>query len=271
VPVDDHFRLDPTGLADAHSRAERAGRRVFAVVGSACSTSTGAYDPLPEIADYAEAHGLWFHVDGAHGAVAALTPEYRHLVAGIQRADSIVVDAHKMLMQPALLTAVLYRRAGVADRAFHQEQSYVGFDAHDGEFAWWDSGLRTLECTKRMMALELYASLAEHGPAFFADYVRRTFDLARWFARALDAAPDFEVATAPEANIVCFRHTPSGAGDLDALQLSIREALVHAGTFYLVKTRLRDTVYLRTTIMNPRTSEDDLLALLAAIRDAARS
>jgi L-2,4-diaminobutyrate decarboxylase len=270
VAVDNRFRLDPAALREAHRRAEAAGRRVFAVVGSACSTSTGAFDPLDAIADYAAEHGLWFHVDGAHGGVAALAPAYRHLVQGIERADSVVIDTHKMLLMPALVTAVLYRRPGVADRTFHQEQSYVGFDAHEGEFAWWDSGLRTLECTKRMMALELYASLAEHGPGFFADYITRTFDLARWFAGAIDAAADFELAVEPEANIVCFRFTPAGVEDLDALQVAVREELVHSGRFYVVKTRLRDRTWLRTTIINPRTAEADLLALLAAIRAAAR-
>jgi L-2,4-diaminobutyrate decarboxylase len=244
---------------------------VFAVLGSACSTSTGAFDPLDAIADYAAEHDLWFHVDGAHGAVAALSPTYRHLVAGIDRADSVVIDTHKMLLMPALLTAVLYRRRGAADRAFHQDQSYVGFDAHEGEFAWWDSGLRTLECTKRMMALELYGSLSEHGTAFFSDYVTRMFDLARWFARELDMAPDFELATQPEANIVCFRLAPEGVDDLDALQLAVRDELVHSGAFYVVKTRLRDRLYLRTTIINARTTERDLRALVDAIRAAARS
>ena len=95
------------------------------------------------------------------------------------------------------------------------------------------------------------------------------FDLARSFAREIDAAPDFELATQPQANIVCFRVTPSNVDDLDALQLRIREELVHSGAFYVVKTRLRDRTYLRTTIINPRTTEDDLSALLMAIRAAA--
>ncbi len=269
VRVDDDFRLDPSSLADAHRRAHDAGRRVFAVVGSACSTATGAFDPLEAIADYAAEHDLWFHVDGAHGAPAALTPRYRHLVAGIDRADSVVIDAHKMLLMPALMTAVVYRRRGAADRAFHQDQSYVGFQAREGEFAWWDSGLRTLECTKRMMALELYGSLAAHGTDFFADYVTRTFDLARWFAGELASAPDFELAVEPQANIVCFRFVPEGVSDLDALQLAVREELVQSGAFYLVKTRLRDRTWLRTTIINPRTTEADLTALIDAIRASA--
>ncbi len=270
VPVasDANFRLDPTALREAHLRAERAGRRVFAVVGSACSTSTGAFDPLDAIADYAAEHGLWFHVDGAHGAVAALSPKYRHLVAGISRADSVVVDAHKMLHMPALITAVLFGRLGAADRNFHQEQSYIAFQAEEGSYSWWDSGLRTLECTKRMMALELYASLSQHGTDRFAQHVTRTFDVARWFADLLRASPDFEVAVEPEANIVCFRHTPNRVHDLDEFQIRIREEIIRGGDFYIVRTRLPGGVHLRVTIINARTTEDDLRGLVNAIRTA---
>jgi L-2,4-diaminobutyrate decarboxylase len=174
-----------------------------------------------------------------------------------------------MLLMPALMTAVLYRRPGVADRAFHQDQAYVGFQARDGEFAWWDSGLRTLECTKRMMALELYGSLSEHGHDFFADYVARTFDLARWFAHEIEATTDFELAVEPQANIVCFRYFPDGVADADALQVAIRDDLVRSGAFYVVKTRLRDRTWLRTTIINPRTTRGDLSALIEAIRGSA--
>ena len=270
VPVasDANYRLDPSTLRAAHMRAERAGRRVFAIVGSACSTSTGAFDPLDAIADYAAEHGLWFHVDGAHGAAAALSSKYRHLVAGISRADSVIVDTHKMLHMPALVTAVLFGRLGAADRTFHQEQSYVAFHKEEGSYSWWDSGLRTLECTKRMMALELYASLSQHGTVRFAEHVTRTFDLARWFADLLRESPDFEVAIEPEANIVCFRHTPNGFHDLDAFQTRIREEVIRSGEFYIVQTRLPGGVHLRVTIINARTTEDDLRGLVDAIRTA---
>lgn len=269
VATDAQFRLDPGTLAEAHSRAKRDGRRVFAVVGSACSTATGAFDPLDAIADYAVEHGLWFHVDGAHGAMAALSPKYRHLVNGIGRADSVVIDAHKMLQMPALVTAVLFGRQGAADRTFHQEQSYVGFRADGTDFAWWDSGLRTLECSKRMMALELYASLTQHGTNVFADHITRTFDLARWFAGLIEDSPDFELAVEPQANIVCFRYVHADVRDTDALQLRVRNSLVRDGVFYIVKTRLPEGVFLRTTIINARTNEDDLRDLLDTIRSTA--
>ena len=271
VATDSRFRLDPTALRDAHLRAEQGGRRVFVVVGSACSTATGAFDPLEAIADYATEHSLWFHVDGAHGAPAALTPKYSHLVAGIGRADSVIVDAHKMLHMPALVTAVLFGRPGSSDRAFQQEQSYVGFRRDGDAYAWWDSGLRTLECTKRMMALELYASLSEHGTNSFSEYVQQTFDLARTFADLLREAPDFEFPVEPQANIVCFRYVREGVSELDELQLRIREAIVRSGDFYIVKTQLPQGIHLRITIMNARTTEDDLRALIAAVRSAAEA
>jgi L-2,4-diaminobutyrate decarboxylase len=271
VATDARYRLDPGSLREAHRRAEQAGRQVIAVVGSACSTAIGAFDPLVEIADYAAEHGLWFHVDGAHGAVAGLTKKYRHLVDGVARADSVVVDAHKMLQVPALSTAVIFRRPGIAARTFQQQQSYIGFRTTDAEYAWWDSGIRTLECTKRMTALALYATLRRDGIARLGEHVEQTFDLARRFAELVREASDFECAVDPEANIVCFRYAPGGTADLDALQLAIREEILRRGDFYIVKTTLPTGIYLRITIMNARTTEDDLRALLDAIRDAAET
>ena len=268
VAVDERFRLLPADLPRALEAARRAGRHVFAVVASAGSTATGSFDPLAATAEFCAAHGLWLHVDGAHGGAAALSPQTRGLLAGIERADSVVVDAHKMMLQPALVTAVLYRDGGHASGAFAQEASYL---FQGGPDAWADVGRRTVECTKRMLSLELYATLEVHGTRLLSDYVAASFALGRRFARLLEAAPDFELAVEPECNIVCFRHVPEGASDLDALQARIREAVVRSGAFYLVQTRLRDALWLRTTLIHPLTGESDLVALLASLRAAARS
>lgn len=268
VPVDAHFRLRPDALEDALAAAKRAGRRPIAVVASAGSTATGAVDPLEEVADFCQRHGLWFHVDGAHGASAALSTRYRHLMKGIERADSVVWDAHKMMLMPALITAVLFRDGTRSFEAFAQEASYL-FHGQDAR-RWSDIGLRTLECTKEMMALKLYTCLSLLGTRLFADYVTATFDLARHFAERLQAAPDFEVAVVPDCNIVCFRHTPPGvpASELDALQSHLRERLLTRGDFYVVQTTLPKGVHLRTTLINPLTSEADVDALLEALRRA---
>jgi L-2,4-diaminobutyrate decarboxylase len=268
VPVDERFRLRPEALPEALAEAERKGRRVFAVVASAGSTSTGNFDPLEPVADFCARHGLWFHVDGAHGAAAVLSPKYASLAAGIGRGDSLIWDAHKMMLLPALVTAVLFRDGRRSYEAFAQTADYLFRENTQGE--WWNSGLRTLECTKRMMGVELWGALALHGTQMFSDYLTRMFDLGRTFAGMLREAPDFELAVEPDCNIVCFRHLPASGEDPDRCQERVRQRLLEEGQFYLVQTVLRGRVQLRVTLINPLTTEGDLEALLDAIRTAAR-
>jgi len=266
VPVDDAFRIRPEALPAAADAAEREGRRVFAVVASAGSTATGMFDPLEPVADFCRARGLWFHVDGAHGAAAVLSPRHAGLVRGIDRADSLVWDAHKMLLLPALVTALLFRDGRASYAPFTQRADYLL--RQETQDQWWDPGLRTLECTKRMMGVELYGALALHGTAFFSTYVERMFDLGRRFAAMLREAGDFELAVEPDCNIVCFRYLGAG-GDLDRCQERIRSVLLRQGAFYVVQTRLRGRVYLRVTLIHPLTTEQDLVELIAGVRRAS--
>jgi L-2,4-diaminobutyrate decarboxylase len=287
VPVDARYRMRADALDAAMRAAESEGRKVIAVAASACSTATGSFDPLPEIAAFAAERGLWMHVDGAHGASAALSSKHRHLVAGIERADSVVWDAHKMMLVPSLVTAVLFREGGRSYEAFAQEASYLFALGHDRaasgpkpprasarEEVWFDIGRRTLECTKRMMSLELYAALATAGTRFFDEYVTATFDLAARFAARLERELDFELPVEPACNIVCFRHRPSTIADdgaLDRLQVAIRRRLIADGAFYLAQTALGGRVYLRVTLINPLTTDADLEALVYRIREAGLS
>ena len=271
VATDPRYRLRPELLEEARLSAERAGRRLVAVVASACSTATGSFDPIEPIADFCERHGLWLHVDGAHGASALLSDKHRGLLTGIARADSVTWDAHKMLMMPALATGILFRDGQALRRLFDQEASYLFRDDADP----YDLGTRTFECTKRMMALPLYVCLATYGEAVFAEHVTACFDRARAFAAQLTEAPDFEVATPPEANIVCFRHLPAwlrGAAlaDQNRWQTEVRARVIGRGAYYLVQTELRGIVYLRVTIIHPLTSPEHLSALLDELRAAER-
>jgi len=271
VADDDRYRMRPDALADALARGRAAGRRVIAVVASAGSTGTGAFDPLPRIADFCAANELWLHVDGAHGASAALSSRHRHLVAGIERADSVTWDAHKMMAMPALITGVVFRDGRRSYEAFAQEASYL-YAAGRGEGAleWFNPGLRTLECTKRMMSTIVDAALRTHGVGLFRDYVDRTFALGAALAAKVDAASDFELIVEPEANIVCWRWRPPGAPPpgpaLDELQAGIRRRLTERGRFYIQQTRLPPGVVLRSALMNPLTEDVDLDDLLVEIR-----
>jgi L-2,4-diaminobutyrate decarboxylase len=266
VDVDARFRLDPAALPAAFDRAVARGRRPIAVIASAASTGTGAYDPLPAIADFCAARGLWLHVDGAHGASAALSRTHRHLVAGIERADSVTWDCHKMMAMPALITAVLFRDGRRSYEAFAQEASYLFLAARE----WQNLGQRTLECTKRMMGVIVHAALHAHGVGAFRDYVDRCFALGAALAAHVEAAPDMELAVPPDGNIVCWRYRPARADParLDELQAEVRRRVLERGRFYILQTRLPAGLFLRSALMNPLTEDVDLVAMLEEVRAA---
>src|SRR6185436_2947579 len=136
------------------------------VVANACSTSTGTFDPLEEISAFCERHDLWLHVDAAHGASALLSERYRHLLKGIERADSMVWDAHKMMLMPLLVSAVLFRDRAAGDGAFAQRASYLFDDAAQSRGE--DLGARTFECSKPALGFALYAAIMTYGTDLFA-------------------------------------------------------------------------------------------------------
>ncbi|MEZ0313933.1 MAG: aspartate aminotransferase family protein [Myxococcota bacterium] len=265
VATDARFRMRADELGGALAKARERGIQVIGVISSSCGTSLGAFDPLEAIADFCEQHELWLHVDGAHGAAAVLTPKYASLLRGCERADSVVWDAHKMLCMPALVTAVIYRDGGHANQAFAQQAAYLfGKNVHD-------SGLRTLECTKRMMSLKVYATLRALGTDAIGAYVERMFDMGKRLGRLIAERPALELAVDPDCNIVCFRARREGVGgpELDAIQTRVRAQVVESGEFYIVQTKLPAGAFLRVTLVNPLTSEADLTRLLDRVEALA--
>lgn len=271
APVDARHRLTAEAVETALQGARD--RRVIGIVAAAGSTATGAFDPLDELADVAERHGLWLHVDAAHGGGVALSLGHRHKLAGIERADSVVWDAHKLLMMPALVTGVLFKQGSHAYEAFAQQASYL-FAPHAREETWWDLGQRTLECTKRMMATAVWTTLRVHGEELFNDIVDRLIVLAAELAARIDNADDFELALFPECNIVCYRHRPPDlvpGPALDAHNRALRQRVVEDGRFYVVGTQLPSGYYLRSAIMNPYSEPADFDDLLAHLRRLCRA
>ncbi len=272
APVDKDRRVDPLALVELLDALEASNRQVFCLVASSCSTPTGSFDPLVELAEIAEKRGIWLHVDGAHGAPVLFSSKYASLVKGIEWADSVAWDAHKMMYTPALLTFLLYREKPRSFEAFHQEAPYLfGSAAEKVEY---DGGLRTFECTKRGMSLSLFGVWALYGETIFADLVDTTFDLARKFHSMLEACEDFEPAHLPQANILCFRYVPKAMEGQDpksvsALQVATHQRLVERGKFYTTRTVLEGQTYFRVTLMNPFTEERHLVALLDEIRSLA--
>ena len=270
APVDERHRLTAWAVESALKTA--TDRKVIGIVAAAGSTATGAFDPLDELADVAKRRGLWLHVDAAHGGGVALSLGHRHKLAGIERADSVVWDAHKLMMMPALVTGVLFKRGGHVYDAFAQQASYL-FASRAPEESWWDLGQRTLECTKRMMAIEVWCALRVHGEGFFNDVVDRLIVLAADMAAKIEASGDFELALQPELNIVCYRHRPRNlvpGPTLDAHNRQLRQRVVEDGRFYIVGTQLPGGYYLRSTIMNPLSEPADFVDLLAHLRTLCR-
>lgn len=271
VPVDERFRMDVERLPQAYEEACAAGRKVIAVVASCCSTATGSFDPITAIADFCDERGLWLHVDGAHGASLAFSTKYRQRLKGVERAHSVVWDLHKMLGFPALNTAVLFREKRRAFEAFAQEASYL-FEPTNPEEQWFHLGQATFECTKRPMGATAYGMFRMLGRSWFETQVDRLIRLTEYLHSQLVEAPDFEVACSPEANILCFRYKVEEEiepENTDKLQVQLRAAAIASGKFYLVQTRLNDRVWLRVTLMNALTTEDDLDALIVFLRRTA--
>ena len=265
IPTNERFQMRTELLNERLEQAKAAGLTVFAVVGSACSTSTGSYDDLMAIADFCTENKLWFHADGAHGGVAALSDTYRPLVRGIDRADSVIVDFHKMMMIPALVTAVLYKRDADSYRTFQQKAQYLWADSSAKD--WFNSGKRAFECTKLMMSAKVYAVLRTYGEGIFTENVDTLYGLAHRFAGQVRSRPGFELAVEPESNIVCFRYVgdESDAATLDALNNRIRKQLLTDGRFYIVQTTLNGQVWLRVSLMNPLTTDAQLGMLLDVV------
>ena len=251
--VDRRGVVIPERLPACLQRATHDGRRVVAVVANACSTAVGLYDPLREIGAFCRARGLWFHVDGAHGAGALLSPSHRQLLDGLELADSLVWDAHKMLRAPTLCAAVLVRDRRTLDTAFQQEASYL---FHEKVQPGFDFMPRAVECTKAGLGLRLFAVIGAMGTRGLSAYVDRQYALARQAWELLREAPGVECAVEPEANILCFRM----AGD-DAEQLRLRGALIAEGSFYLTTTGFDGRRWLRLVFVNPDTSISDVQRL----------
>lgn len=267
IPVNNKFQMRIDLLPEYLQSAQNKGLNVFAIVGSACSTSTGSYDNLVEIGHFAQKNKLWFHADGAHGGAVIFSEKYKHLVKGIELADSVIIDWHKMLMTPALATALIYKNGDDAFATFQQKAQYLW--ANQSSKDWYNSGKRTFECTKLMMCVKVYAIIKAHGIGLFEENVDYLYSLAEKFASLINSKYNFELAIEPASNIVCFRYT--NAQNLNETNSLIRSRIIEDGKFYIVQTSIQEKVYLRVSLMNPLTEIADLEALLDEIEKIGES
>jgi L-2,4-diaminobutyrate decarboxylase len=266
VPVDSSYRMKTGLLNKLMMQADEKGLNVISVIANACSTATGSYDDLEAIADFCSENNLWMHVDGAHGMGVLFSKKYRNLVNGVERADSVVIDFHKMLLVPALNTLIMFKNGERSYETFAQKASYL-FQKSKSK-PWYDSAIRTIECTKSSLGIVAYAALKYYRECYYKEYVDSRYDLAASFADHIKSQNEFRLAVEPESNIVCFRYAPEGYDDniLNRMNAEIRDKIIKEGSFYIVQAELEGRIWLRLTIINPVTSENDLKNLLHRIK-----
>jgi len=269
VPVDDAFRMDVGALERAVEADLAAGRRPIAVVASAGTVSTGSIDPLRRIAEVARRHGLWMHVDGAYGALAALAiPE---AFDGLALADSISLDAHKWLYQPLDCGCLLYRDPRAAQAAFSHTGDYTRSLLEDPveRFAFFEE---SLELSRRFRAIKPWLSLRYHGVRAYRESIRTDLLLAQRLAAAIDARPELERLAPAPLSAVCFRHRGNGRQsdiELDRLNQDLLLRVVRRGRVYLSNATVRGRFALRACIVNHRSTEADVDDIVPEVLAAA--
>ncbi len=273
IPTDDRFRIRLDLLRQAIAGDRAAGLRPAIVVGTAGTVNTGAVDPLEDLADLCAAEGLWFHVDGAYGALASVSPKLRPLVRGLERADSVAADPHKWLYVPYEAGAVLVRDPGRMADAFRRPAPYIVHDPDSPVVGPVSFNERGPELSRGFKALKVWMGMKRHGRRGYAAAVEHDVAMARFLGDELLARADFELMTEPVLSIVGFRYRPAGLGDEDALarlNRRIVNRLVGSGGFFLAPTLLKGCTAMRVAIVNFRTTEDDLRSLLDEVARVGR-
>ncbi len=233
------------------------------LVANAGEVNAGDFDPIDRMADLAEEHGAWLHVDGAFGLFARLTPTASGLAAGVERANSVIADGHKWLNVPYDCGFAFVRDAGRLSRTFNVGAPYLPSPDDPRP----NPGFVTPENSRRARALAVWATLRAYGRAGYRDMVERHLSLARHLADRVDQAPELERLAETHLNIVCFRARPEGVAeeDLDALNRSLGEALLRDGRVFAGTTTYEGRVAFRPAIVNWRTEERDVDLLVDSL------
>lgn len=273
LPIRSHnYKMDVGALRSALHELSRQGKRVMAVVATAGSTATGSIDDLGEIAALCDQHGIWLHVDAAHGGSALLSANHKWRLGGIERARSLAWDPHKMMLIPTQAGMVLVRNERDLDSAFSQRAPYL-FQGAEGERVW-DQGTRNFICSRRADVLKVWVALQRYGADALGGMYDYFCQLARVMHEEIVERGDFEAMHEPECNILCFRYVGDrGKSDdeLDALNREIRERYNLTGEGWITATNLDGRRVLRVTLMNPRTTARDLRDILDGLARIGRS
>ena len=265
IAIDEHFRMKPAALLTALRTLEDSGLVPMAVVATAGTTDFGSVDPLPEIASISREANLWLHIDAGYGGALLFSGQHRKKVAGIESADSIAIDFHKLFWQPIPCGTFLLRDARHFE-LIKLHADYLNPELHE------EKGIPNLVTTslltsRRFDALKLWISLQCLGREKLAMMIDRTIALAHHASTVIRRAQDLELICEPQLSTVVFRYVAAGKESAcDQINMEIRQNLFDRGDAVIGHTRVRGTQCLKFTCMNPAASEADLEALVEVVR-----
>ncbi|WP_137286554.1 pyridoxal phosphate-dependent decarboxylase family protein [Halorussus salinisoli] len=282
VPSNEDFTMDVDALERMLEADEDEGDQPFCVVGQAGSINVSAIDPLDRIADVCAERDLWFHVDGACGAVGAMVPEFESRYAGMEQADSVTLDPHKWLFVPYECGAVLVRDRDVLAKTFSMHASYLRGSVAETpeEFDYYEFGP---QISRGFRALKLWASLKHYGLEGYRELLRKSVDCAVHLDGLVRSHDDFVAVQEPNLFIYSFRYVPTDIGEtlaappavplervheyLDELNQAITDEVVQSGLAFLTTTTIRQRRALRTSICSHRTTEEDIETVFDALAE----
>lgn len=252
IPTDSKFRMDVSALEAAIREDKRNGYLPFCIVATVGTTSTSSIDPVREMIPIGEEYAMWLHVDAAYAGSAAIVPEFRYILDGCERADSIVTNPHKWLFTPFDLSVLYCRHMDLLKRAFSLVPEYLRTPEQEKVRSGSDYGI---QLGRRFRALKLWMVMRYFGHEGLAARIREHCRLAQLFASWVDESPDWELMAPTPLALVCFRACPKGNEDLDALNDRLLHRVNASGRALLSHTRLNDKLTLRLSIGNIRTAE----------------
>jgi aromatic-L-amino-acid decarboxylase len=268
IPTDAEMAMDVNALKSAIDSDRAAGFLPAGIVACVGGTSVGATDDVAAVMDVAEAEGLYTHVDAAWAGSAMICPEFRHMWAGAERADSIVLNPHKWLGTPMECSAHFVRDPATLVKTLAIQPEYLKTYGKDGivNFSEW-----SVQLGRRFRALKLWFLIRAYGLEGRRTRSRNHVAWAQALAKRLEAEPDFEIVTAPILSLFSFRYAPEGAADLDALNLGLVNKINDEGKIYLTQTTHDGVLAIRFVAGQFDAEEADVMAAFDAIIEAART
>ncbi len=265
IPSDEAFRLSLPHLQEAVAADRAARRKPFCIIGTAGTTNTGAVDPLEALADFCAEEDLWLHVDGAYGAPAMLCDEGKEALGGLERVDSLALDAHKWLFQPIECGIVLVRRRRWLAQTFKETAEYLKDAENTGEEL--NLGYEGIQLTRQFRALKLWMSFKVFGLDVISEAIAQGFANAELAEQLLREAGCWQIVTPAQMAIVTFRYMPThdDAALADEITHALVGRLLDEGSAFASGTRLRGRPVMRMCTNNPRTSEADLRQTVALL------